>query len=81
MVSQQPRHYPSTSNGSANGSRRAVAPGADTPSTVARPAVGCEDLGFPSSATTDWKSAESVIWNLGEYAGSRSVHAVRADGS
>ncbi|MGW4893369.1 hypothetical protein ACWEQL_14060 [Kitasatospora sp. NPDC004240] len=81
VVSQQKRHYLATSNGSGNGSLRAVASGADTPSTVGRLAVGCEDLSFHSSATTTWKYAESVVWNLSEYAGSRYVYAVRADGS
>ncbi|MER5351454.1 hypothetical protein ABT093_14110 [Kitasatospora sp. NPDC002551] len=81
VVSQQSRHYLSTSNGSGNGSLRAVASGADTPSTVARLAVGCEDLSFHGSATTDWRFTESVIWNLSEYAGRRYVYAVRADGS
>ncbi|MFC5667134.1 hypothetical protein ACFP3U_29735 [Kitasatospora misakiensis] len=81
VVSQQSKHYLSTSNGSANGTLRAVTSGADTPATVTRLAVGSEDLSFHSSATTDWKYAESVIWNLSEYAGSRYVYAVRADGS
>ncbi|MCG6500244.1 hypothetical protein [Kitasatospora sp. A2-31] len=81
VVSQQSKHYLSTSNGSANGSLRTVTSGSDTPSTVARLAVGSEDLSFHSAATTDWAYPESVIWNLSEYAGARYVYAVRADGS
>ncbi|MBD0674162.1 hypothetical protein [Streptomyces sp. CBMA156] len=80
-VAQQSRHYLSTSNGGGNGTLHAVTSGTDTPSTVLRLAKGCEDLSFHSSATTDWKYAESVIWNLSEYAGSRYVYAVRAAGS
>ncbi|MFF7454025.1 hypothetical protein [Kitasatospora sp. NPDC008115] len=59
-------------------SRRTIIKG-----TAAGPlvAVGCEDLSFHGSATTDWKFTESVIWNLSEYAGGRYVYAVRADGS
>ncbi|WP_316528828.1 hypothetical protein [Kitasatospora brasiliensis] len=81
-VAQESKHYLSTSNGeNSNGTLHAVTSGADKPTAVLRLAKGCEDLSFHSSATTGWKYAESVIWNLSEYAGSRYVYAVRADGS
>ncbi|MGW6912414.1 hypothetical protein ACWGB8_01125 [Kitasatospora sp. NPDC054939] len=81
VVSQQRKHYLATSNAGANGALRSFTSGADTTATVAKLAVGCEDLSFHSSATTGWAYGESVIWNCSEYAGKRYVYAVRADGS
>ncbi|WP_327167274.1 hypothetical protein [Streptomyces subrutilus] len=82
VVSRQSTHYLSRSDGPAsNGYLRTVRSGADTPSTVVRLGVGCEDLSFHSATAADWAYRESVIWTLGEYAGRRSVYAVFADGS
>ncbi|MGW5848929.1 hypothetical protein ACWFQ8_13425 [Streptomyces sp. NPDC055254] len=82
VVSREGRHYLSASDGpSRGGSLRTVTSGADAPSTVVRLAKGCEDLSFHSSATTGWAYSDSVIWNVSEYAGSRYVYAVHADGS
>ncbi|MEW2252877.1 hypothetical protein AB0907_36830 [Streptomyces sp. NPDC006975] len=81
VVSQNSKHYLSTSNGSSAGSLRTFTSGASTASTVCSLSVGCEDLSFHSSAATGWAYSESVIWNLSEYAGKRYVYAVHADGS
>lgn len=82
VVSRSSKHYLSVSNGpSGTGGLRTFTSGASTASTVCDLAIGCEDLSYHSSGASGWSYAESVIWNLSEYAGKRYVYAVHADGS
>ncbi|AXG55526.1 hypothetical protein SLCG_4371 [Streptomyces lincolnensis] len=82
VVSRTTKHYLSASAGpSAKGTLRTFTSGANSASTVADLAIGCEDLSFHSSGASGWAYGESVIWNVSEYTGARYVYAVRADGS
>lgn len=82
VVSRNSKHYLSVSNGpSGAGALRTFTSGASTASTVCSLAIGSEDLSFHTSGASGWSFAESVIWNLSEYAGKRYVYAVHADGS
>lgn len=82
VVSRNSKHYLSVSDGpSGKGTLRTFASSASTASTVTNLAVGCEDLSFHSKDATGWKYGEHVIWNVSEYARTRYVYAVRADGS
>ncbi|MEV7885036.1 hypothetical protein [Streptomyces sp. NPDC088357] len=82
VVSRKTKHYLSVSDGpSGAGALRTFTSGANSASTVADLAVGCEDLSFHSSGASGWSYSESVIWNASEYVNKRYVYAVRADGS
>jgi hypothetical protein len=82
VVSRKTEHYLSVSDGpSGAGALRTFTSGANSASTVADLAVGCEDLSFHSSGASGWSYSESVIWNASEYVNKRYVYAVRADGS
>ncbi|NNN31506.1 hypothetical protein HLK59_14250 [Streptomyces sp. S3(2020)] len=82
VVSRKTKHYLSVSDGTSGaGALRTFTSGANSASTVADLAIGCEDLSFHSSGASGWSYSESVIWNASEYVNKRYVYAVRADGS
>lgn len=81
-VSRKNRHYLSVSGGpEVKGALRTFTSTGSTATTVTHLAVGCEDLSFHSKDASGWAYGESVIWNVSEYARTRYVYAVRADGS